>query len=76
FDPITPPRYAEQILTTATDALHVTQPAHGHGQLGSQCIGRLIATFLETGKPLSLDIECALEAAPAPFFVDFTGTPP
>ena len=76
FDPSTPPRDAEQILARAADALHIVQPGHGHGQLGSRCITRLIAEFLDAAAPAELDPACALDAEPAPFFVDFTGAAP
>lgn len=75
-DPITPPRYAERVLVQATDAVHVVQAAHGHGQLGSQCVNRLIARFLDEAAPRSLDLRCVDDAVPAPFFIDFTGTAP
>jgi len=76
LDPITPPRYAEQILAQASDALHVVLPGHGHGQLADRCVSRLLAEFIASRSPQTLDPACAHESRPAPFFLDFTGTAP
>jgi pimeloyl-ACP methyl ester carboxylesterase len=75
-DPITPPRYAEQVLAHAARATHLVLPGHGHGQLASLCVSRLVAQFLADDDPRSLDTRCVSQARPAPFFLDFTGTAP
>ena len=75
-DPVTPPNYAEQARTGLTQSLHVVLEDQGHGQLGTGCVPRLLADFVEHGATRDLDLSCTRTIVPPPFFVSFAGPPP
>jgi len=75
-DPITPPRYADLAAVDLTNAAHLTGVNQGHGQLGVGCTPRLIADFIESADPSSIDAECLQRSFVMPFFLDFSGPNP
>lgn len=75
-DPVTPPSYAERVRSGLKQSLHVALEGQGHGQLGTGCVPRLLADFLERGATRDLDVGCTRAITPAPFFVSFSGPPP
>jgi pimeloyl-ACP methyl ester carboxylesterase len=75
-DPVTPPSYGERARIGLTQSLHLVLEGQGHGQLGTGCVPRLLADFLERGATEGLDVSCARMITPAPFFVSFSGPPP
>ncbi len=75
-DPVTPPAYAESARRGLTQSVHVVLEGQGHGQLGTGCVPRLLADFLERGSTQNLDVSCTSNIVPAPFFVTFSGPPP
>jgi pimeloyl-ACP methyl ester carboxylesterase len=75
-DPVTPPSYGERVRAGLTQSMHVVLEGQGHGQLGSGCVPRLLAEFVERGATQGLDLTCTHSILPAPFFVTFAGPPP
>ncbi len=75
-DPVTPPSYAERVRSGLKQSLHLVLEGQGHGQLGTGCVPRLLADFLERGATRDLDVSCTRTIVPAPFFVSFSGPPP
>lgn len=75
-DPVTPPSYGERVRGGLPQSLHVVLEGQGHGQLGTGCVPRLLADFLERGATQDLDVSCARAIVAAPFFVSFAGPPP
>lgn len=75
-DPITPPEYAEQVLTGLSHARHLVGPGQGHGLAGVGCVPRLMREFLDTLEPESLDAACLEREHASPFFLDFNGPAP
>ena len=75
-DPITPPRYAEMALAEMTNHVHITNRHQGHGQVAAGCMPDVIADFVASADPASLDASCMERAFIMPFFVDFTGPQP
>ena len=75
-DPITPPDYAEQVLTGLGSARHIVGPGQGHGLAGVGCVPRLMRDFLGALEPDSLDVGCLQRQLPSPFFLDFNGPAP
>jgi pimeloyl-ACP methyl ester carboxylesterase len=75
-DPVTPPSYGERVRAGLTQSMHVVLEGQGHGQLGSGCVPRLLAEFVERGATQGLDMTCTHSILPAPFFVTFAGPPP
>lgn len=75
-DPVTPPRYADQAARAFSQALSITLPGFGHGQLTAPCMGQVLARFLAAGSIAGLDIRCTTLARPLPFFTSLNGPPP
>lgn len=75
-DPITPPRYADLAAVDLGNARHLTGMNQGHGQLAVGCTPRLLADFVESADPESLDAECMDRSFVMPFFLDFSGPNP
>jgi len=75
-DPVTPPEYAALAQRAFTDSKHVIVAGHGHGQLGTPCIDRVIATFVTAGSAKTLDTSCTEKLKPMPFFITLAGPAP
>ena len=75
-DPITPPRYADLAAVDLGNALHITGVHQGHGQISVGCTPRLVADFIDSADPASLDTGCLERSFVMPFFVDFSGPTP
>jgi pimeloyl-ACP methyl ester carboxylesterase len=75
-DPITPPRYAEQVVAGLANGRHLVAPGQGHGIAARGCVPELIDDFISTGSAAGLDAGCLQRLAPDPFFVDLLGPPP
>lgn len=61
LDPVTPPAHGDAVAKNLPNSVHVVVPhgAHGLGGLqGSDCILRLMATFVEKGTTKGLDTSC------------------
>ncbi len=75
-DPITPPHYADMAAVNLENATHLIGKHQGHGQVGVGCTPRLIAKFVDTADPLSLDASCLERSFVMPYFLDFSGPKP
>jgi len=75
-DPITPPRYAELAAVDLTNATHLIGKNQGHGQIGVGCMPQLVADFIDSADPASLDTGCMERSFVMPFFLDFSGPNP
>ena len=77
LDPVTPPRWAEHVLSHATGPRkHVVVPGAGHGAMIRGCVPELIDHFLDAPDQLaSLDDGCVVDVF-GEFFVSFAGPPP
>lgn len=75
-DPVTPATDGELAAKGLSHALHIIVPAGGHGQIGSPCIDRIIATFLATGVGRPGDLSCLQSERPTPFFTSLSGPAP
>jgi pimeloyl-ACP methyl ester carboxylesterase len=75
-DPVTPPADAERAALGLTRYRHLILKGEGHGQLGTGCVPRLMADFLDSAAPDKLDASCLEEHVPAPFFISMTGPAP
>ena len=76
YDPITPPRWADQVAPHFTHGLQVLIPDghHGNGGLSHpECIVGLLATFIERGTNAGLDTSCIATMKRPPFITDATG---
>jgi pimeloyl-ACP methyl ester carboxylesterase len=75
-DPVTPPADAARAASGLTHHRHLVLSGEGHGQLGTGCMPRLMAEFLDTADPDKLDADCLKKHISEPFFVSMTGPAP
>jgi pimeloyl-ACP methyl ester carboxylesterase len=70
FDPVTPPRYGEEVLGTLPNGRHLVVRGQGHNVLPVGCLPKLFASFVDKADAKSLDAKC-LDTVP--YAVPFTG---
>jgi pimeloyl-ACP methyl ester carboxylesterase len=75
-DPVTPPKYGEEILQGLSNARHLVLKGQGHAVLGRGCMPKLIEQFIDHPDPKGLDAGCLDRLGPTPAFVDFNGAAP
>ncbi|HWZ64236.1 MAG TPA: alpha/beta fold hydrolase [Steroidobacteraceae bacterium] len=75
-DPVTPPKYGEQIMQGLSNARHLVLNGQGHAALGRGCMPKLIEQFMDRPDPKGLDAGCLDRLGPTPAFVDFNGAAP
>jgi pimeloyl-ACP methyl ester carboxylesterase len=75
-DPVTPQRYADQIMKGVRDGKHLIGAGQGHGQLATGCIPRLTAKFIADGSTADLEDACVRNIRPTPFMLSRTAPAP
>lgn len=76
LDPVTPPRYAKQVLEGLSNARHLVGKGQGHILLNRGCTMRLVGEFIGSRDPKALDAACLDSLGAAPFFTTFNGAEP
>jgi pimeloyl-ACP methyl ester carboxylesterase len=76
FDPVTPPRYGEEILAGLTNGRQLIFKGQGHSLLGRSCMPQLLGKFIDKPDPKQLDASCLDKLGPTPAFIDFNGASP
>lgn len=76
LDPVTPPRYGEQVLRTLSNGRHLTLKGQGHGTFAVGCMPKLLGRFLETANAKDLDATCLDSLDYVPPFTSFNGWEP
>jgi pimeloyl-ACP methyl ester carboxylesterase len=76
YDPVTTPAYAAAAAAGFADHAQVTFKGQGHIQLQLRCAQTLVRRFLDAGTAEGLDVSCADDVEPAPFFLNFNGGAP
>ncbi|MBL1981139.1 alpha/beta hydrolase, partial [Klebsiella pneumoniae] len=76
FDPVTPPRYGEQVLKGLPNGRHLVLRGRGHGNFGVGCMPKLLGQFLERADARSLDAGCLDALRYVPPFTSFNGWEP
>jgi pimeloyl-ACP methyl ester carboxylesterase len=76
FDPVTPPRYGEEVARHLPNARHLVLRGQGHNVVGAGCMPKLVAKFLETADPAAPEAECLEQLPYAPPFVGYYGWEP
>jgi pimeloyl-ACP methyl ester carboxylesterase len=75
MDPVTPPKYGEEVARHLPNSKHVIIAEAGHGVDGltdSGCIDRIAIEFLDKGDAKNLDVSCVERMAPPPFTTSAT----
>ena len=68
YDPVTPPRYGDEVAASLDNARHVILPGQGHSLMSVGCMPELAAQFIEQADATGLDAACLERlAAPPPF---------
>ncbi|MDQ2701687.1 MAG: alpha/beta hydrolase [Pseudomonadota bacterium] len=76
FDPVTPPRYGEEVVETLPNGRLFVLRGQGHNVIGAGCMPKLFAQFLETTDAKALDGKCLDDLAYVPPFTSFNGWEP
>lgn len=75
-DPVTPPRYADQVAKTLPNSRHLVARGQGHTPQVAGCMPRLLQAFVEKPDPKGLDASCLDALGDVPFFLDHQGPAP
>jgi pimeloyl-ACP methyl ester carboxylesterase len=75
-DPVTPERYADQIVKRLSKGKHVIAAGQGHGQLATGCIPKLTAEFIAAASTGALDEDCVRSIRPTPFMLSRSAPAP
>lgn len=76
FDPVTPPRYGDEVVKTLPNSRHLVLPGQGHSVLTTGCMPKLFAQFVETADAKKLDASCLKRLKPTPPFAGNYGWEP
>lgn len=76
YDPVTPPRYGDEVLKNLSDARHLILAGQGHNVIEAGCAPKLVRHFIEHLDPKTLDAKCLDRLQPTPLFIDFNGATP
>lgn len=58
FDPVTPPRYGDEVAEHLGNARHLVLHGQGHNVIGVGCAPKLVARFIESADPAAPDAQC------------------
>ncbi|RDI97302.1 alpha/beta hydrolase [Dyella solisilvae] len=76
YDPVTPPRYAEQVASNLPRSRHLVLTGQGHNVMNAGCAPQVIKHFIEDLNPAALNVKCLDRLQPTPMFIDFNGAEP
>lgn len=76
YDPVTPPRYAEEVAKGLPNARVLVLKGQAHSVMAAGCTPQLIQRFVEKLEPKTLDASCLDRLQPTPIFIDFNGATP
>ena len=76
LDPVTPPRYGEQVVKNLSNARMIVAKGQGHNVIGRGCIPKVVEDFVADLKPKDLDAKCVEVLAATPAFIGFNGAAP
>jgi hypothetical protein len=75
FDPVTPPKYGEEVARSLPNSRRVVIPQAGHipdGLTDPGCLDRIILEFMDKGNARDLDTSCVERMAAPPFTISAT----
>jgi pimeloyl-ACP methyl ester carboxylesterase len=70
MDPVTPPKYGEEVASHLPNSRHVVIPQAGHGVDGLKdpgCLDRIAIEFLNKSDAKNLDVSCVQRMTAPPF---------
>jgi pimeloyl-ACP methyl ester carboxylesterase len=76
LDPVTPPRYGDQVMKGLGTGRLLIAKGQGHNVIGRGCMPKLVDEFVDTLDAKGLDAKCLDVLGPMPAYVDFNGAAP
>jgi pimeloyl-ACP methyl ester carboxylesterase len=76
FDPVTPPRYGEEVVKSLPNGRLFVLKGQGHNVIGAGCMPKLFTQFIEKADAKSLDGTCLNALSYAAPFTSFNGAEP
>lgn len=76
LDPVTPPRYGEEVIRSLPNGRHLVLRGQGHSVIGTGCMPKLFAQFIENADAKSLDDSCLKRLSASPPFAGRYGWEP
>ena len=76
FDPVTPPKYGEEIARGLPKSRWLDLKGQGHNVIGAGCMPKLFAQFIEQADAKALDAKCLDKLAYVPPFTSYNGWEP
>ncbi|MEO8746414.1 MAG: alpha/beta hydrolase [Rhodanobacter sp.] len=76
YDPVTPPRYAQEVAKHLSDARVLVLKGQAHSVMAAGCMPDLIRQFIQKLDPRDLDASCLERLQPVPIFLNFNGATP
>jgi pimeloyl-ACP methyl ester carboxylesterase len=76
LDPVTPPRYGEQVMKGLSNGRLLIAHGQGHNVIGRGCLPKLVGEFVDQLAPKQLDAKCVDALGPTPAFISFNGSSP
>ncbi|MDI1252275.1 alpha/beta hydrolase [Thermomonas sp.] len=76
FDPVTPPRYGEEVVKSLPNGRLFTLRGQGHNVIGAGCMPKLFTQFIEKADAKVLDGACLDKLNYVPPFTSFNGWEP
>lgn len=76
LDPVTPPRYGQQVAKTLPNSRHLVLKGQGHTVLMRGCMPKLARKFVDEQKPRELDASCLDALGYLPAFTSYQGPAP
>ena len=76
FDPVTPPKYGEEVVRTLPNGRLFVLKGQGHNVIGAGCMPRLFAQFVDKADAKALDAKCLAAIVPMAPFQTFNGAQP
>ena len=76
FDPVTPPRYAEEVAKSLPNGRLFVLNGQGHSVIGAGCMPKLFSQFVEKADAKALDGSCLDSLNYAQPFTSFNGAEP
>ena len=76
FDPVTPPRYGDQVVKSLPNGRHLVLRGQGHNVMTAGCAPRLMAQFVARADALGLDARCLDQLIRTPVFTGSYGWEP
>lgn len=76
FDPVTPPRYGDEVLKGLPNGRHLVLKGQGHNVVARGCMPRLLDRFIDDADAKGLDASCLDRLGPLPVFTGFNGATP